>query len=155
MSLWTNVRIVYDVSKGIPKNKRYFFDEETSFIIWDNLSIDQIFKGFMQDYKRPKLEELGSERGVDITFKADEHCSRELNPINYKSEIIVSTSGMLIITGNLRDCVKDEFVKRLNEFNKYMSNEYGIFIEDGLVKIDGTWIHELYPQYQESYYKEI
>ena len=49
--------------------------------------------------------------------------------------LYIDDRGTLVLIGNLRDCNRDEFVRRLNIFLQTL-NKYGIIIDSGLVSIE-------------------
>lgn len=152
MSYWTTVRIMYDVSKGHPRKEDAC--DDNSHYIWNHIGITQIFDSFMEDYCRPRLEEIGSEGGATIELKELKTSGMFAScPLSFGHNLTIREDAILTIVGELRDCYKDDFVATLNKFMQYLKDYYGIYVTAGLVKIDGTSIHSFSREQQLSYYK--
>ena len=129
MSYWTNVRILYDVEVGYPKHDNRIMDSENEMRY---LGLTQLYETARRKlfYKKRGIYQLGSEGPVDIDLKV----VYGSGTYNGNKSIVVDDRGQIVIIGNLRDCMKEEFVEALNEFRKTLRN-YGIFITAGLVSI--------------------
>lgn len=125
MSEWTNVRCIYDLSNG------WFPDKD---IIAGHMGIMTRFQSAKDDVKwnvEDNMFNLGSEGGVDVYFYPKFYSSESINDLH----LHIDDRGTLVLIGNLRDCNRDEFVRRLNIFLQTL-NKYGIIIDSGLVSIE-------------------
>jgi len=130
MSYWTHVRILYDIALGYPKDNKSIIDPDRGL---GPLGITQLYRAALDDFNYDKgMLKLGSEGPVDITLKVEYGWSSHW----YDQRIRIDDRGQLIIIGDLRDCMKYEFVEELNKFTKHLQ-KYGIFIISGLVRIEG------------------
>ena len=129
MSIWTHVRIMYDISKGAPEQCKEALED----LQYEKIGITQLLESVRQNisYKKGRtLFDLGSEGGVTMTFLPFYGYSSDFG--NMLLEI--DDRGTLIITGDLRDCEREEFIQKLNIYIKEL-RKYGIRIVDGMVKI--------------------
>jgi hypothetical protein len=125
MSEWTYVRIIYDLEVFQPKK------EKDTFV---NIGATQRFESVIDEdlhNVNDSLFSLGSERNLDHHFYG-EFGSTEYLPSNMYLKI--DDRGILVLTGNLRNCSKKEFIRRLNLFIKILYR-YGLSIGHGLVCI--------------------
>ena len=130
MSIWTHVRIMYDISKTIPRQPTDVLED----LQYEKIGITQLLESVRQNisYKKGRtLFDLGSEGGVTMTF---------LPVYGYSSTfgnmlLEIDDRGTLIITGDLRDCEREEFIQQLNVYITEIY-KYGIRIVDGMVKIE-------------------
>jgi len=129
MSFWTRVRVLYDVRLGYPKMEKGTKDIENGM---GHLGLTQMYHAAVDTLGyRDTIFQLGSETHADISLKVQYGSSKNWND----KWIRIDDRGQLIIIGDLRDCMKCEFVEKLNEFIEHLKY-YGIFITDALVDIE-------------------
>ena len=130
MSIWTHVRIMYDISKTIPRQPTDVLED----LQYEKIGITQLLESVKQNisYKKGRtLFDLGSEGGVTMTFLPFYGYSSDFGSMLLQ----IDDRGTLIITGDLRDCEREEFIQQLKVYITELY-KYGIRIVDGMVKIE-------------------
>ena len=127
MSYWTTVRIMYDVQKIRPKRHCKIDSDAFGYI-----DIKQCFETANHEllFEKNTIFDLGSEGCVDLHL---EQCY-DMSSFGCGESLQTATTGILTITGNLRDCTREDFIPKLNGYVNHLAR-YGISIMSGLVQI--------------------
>ena len=131
MSEWTNVRIIYDISKGWWRKgeKGSIYDPDVWHVLSTKMLLETVKYHLSFDPDNDVFR-LGSESSVYSEFFPFYGSSTHCGDLSLE----VDDRGQLVMFGNLRDCNRKEFIRRLNIFIKTLY-KYGLRIDSGLVKI--------------------